>query len=320
MLPCLTRKLVAGIGLAFCLTCTYKPEVGSIVKAFFDEVGKSNFETAKAGYLSATLKNAIDSSTLMKHKAIQECFGQFAGHIKSVEIQSVQVKGQAASVFVLIDTTWGSKAQGAMALIEEEGKTWRINDWSEFKTLGSEHIARAVGLCELGNLKAALDEFHAALAENPTDSATYTTIGECYLKVGNYAAAEDQFRTAISMYPDVVWEPYIALANLLQNRADVPSAEQAYKKAIKNRPDYWVPYNNLAYLYADRGRNLDEAIELAQRAVSLSPDEAASLDTLGWAYYKKGDRTQALKYLARALAKLPRNKEVLAHYRAASKP
>ncbi len=72
-------------------------------------------------------------------------------------------------------------------------------------------------------------------------------------------------------------------------------------------------------MYAEKGTNLEEAIELANRALSLFPDSAASLDTLGWAYYKKGDRTEALKYLARALAKSPANKEVLAHYRAASK-
>jgi len=50
-----------GVGLVFCLACTSKPEVGGIVNAIFDDVGKSNFETAKSAYLSATLKNAIDS-------------------------------------------------------------------------------------------------------------------------------------------------------------------------------------------------------------------------------------------------------------------
>lgn len=256
----------------------------------------------------------------MQHKAIRESFGQFAGHIKSFEIQSEQVNGEAASDWVSIGTTWGSRSPGRIALVKEQGRAWKISDWSEFKALGAEHLAKAGGLCEAQNLSSALAEFRAALAENPEDSDIYTAIGECYLKVGNVTAAEEHLKRAIIMYPDVVWQPYIALADLCQKRNDFPNAEQAYKKAIKNRPDYWAPYNNLGYLYAERGTNLDEAIELAAKALSLSPDEAASLDTLGWAYYKKGDRTQALKYLARALAKLPTNKEALAHYRAASKP
>jgi tetratricopeptide (TPR) repeat protein len=320
MRPRLVRILVTGIGLLSCVTCAERPKVENIVKGFFEEVNKSNFESAKASFLSATLKNAIDSPSMMQHRTIRESFGEFAGHIKSVEIQSEQVKGEVASALVVIATTWGSRSQGNIALIKEQGSKWRISDWSEFKALGSEHMAKAASLCDTRNLSSALGEYQAALAENPHDSATYTAIGACYLTIGNVAAAEEQFKTAIGMYPDVVWIPYIALADLYQKRNDFPRAEEAYKKAIKNSPDYGTAYNNLAYMYAEKGTNLDEAIKLANKALSLLPDDAASLDTLGWAYYKKGDRTQALKYLARALAKLPANKEALAHYRAASKP
>lgn len=284
------------------------------------QVNKGNFESAKANYLSATLKSAIDTPSIMQHKRIIDSFWQFTGHIQSVEIQGQQAAGEAASASVVVTTTWGSKSQGAVALIKEEGKAWRISDWREFKALGSEHVANAARLCDTRNLNSALAEYRAALAESPTDSGIYTAIGECYVRLGNVPAAEEQFKIAIGMYPDVVWEPYIALADLHQKRADFSGAEEAYKKAIMNRPDYWIPYNNLAYLYAEKGTNLDEAIKLAQKALSLLPDGPASLDTLGWAYYKKGDRGQALKYLARAVAKLPRNKEALAHYQAASKP
>jgi tetratricopeptide (TPR) repeat protein len=320
MRPCLVRNLVVGIGLLICFACAEQPKVENIVRGFFDEVNKSNFESAKASFLSATLRNAIDSPSIMQHKTIRQSFGQFAEHIKSADIQSEQVKGEAATALVVLATTWGTKSQGTIALIKEGGKAWKISGWSEFKALGSEHLAKAASLCDARNLNWALSEFQAALAENPEDSDIYTAIGACYLELGNVTAAEGQFKTAISMYPDVVWLPYTALGDLYQKRDDFSGAEQAYKRAIKNRPDYWLPYNNLGYLYAERGTNLDEAIELAKKALSLLPDEAASLDTLGWAYYKKGDRAQALKYLARAVAKLPGNREALAHYRAASKP
>lgn len=319
MRQCLVRILVAGIGLSLCVACVGRPKVENVVKGFFDEVNKSNFESAKATYLSSILKTAIDTPSIMQHKTIRDSFGQFAGHIKSVEIQSEQVKGEAASALIVVSTTWGSRSQGRIALVKEEGRAWRISDWSKFEAFGSEHMAKAATLCDTRDLSSALAEYQAALAENPEDSDIYTAMGECYLKVGNASAAEEQFKVAIRMYPDAVWEPYIALAYLYQKGNDFPGAEEAYKKAIRNRPDYWTAYNNLAYMYAEKGTNLDEAIELANRALSLLPDDAASLDTLGWAYYKKGDRAQALKYLARALAKLPANKEVLAHYRAASK-
>jgi tetratricopeptide (TPR) repeat protein len=320
MRPHVFVTLALGLGLVLSVACTERPSVENIVRGFFDEVNKSNFESGKTRYLSTALKSAIDSPSMVQHEPVSKSFGQFAGYIQAVDIQSDRVEGETATVSVVIATTWGARAQGTISLIREEGRAWRISDWSQFETLGSEHLAKAASFCEGPNLNAALAEYHKALEENPHDSTIYTAVGECYLRTGNVSAAEEQFKIAISMYPDAVWEPYIALADSYQKRGDIAKAEQAYKKAIKNRPDYWVPYNNLAYLYAEKGTHLDEAIALAQKALSLSPDEAASLDTLGWAYYKKGDRTQALKYLARALAKLPANKEALTHYRAASKP
>jgi tetratricopeptide (TPR) repeat protein len=300
------------------VSCAERPKAETVVEGFFDEVNKSNFESAKTSYLSSTLKAAIDTPSIMQHRSIRESFGQFAGHIKSLEIQSVQVNGEAASAPIVISTTWGSRSQGRIALVMEEGKIWKISDWTSFEAFGSEHMAKAASLCDARNLSSALAEYQAALAENSADSDIYTALGECYQKVGNVTAAEEQLKTAISMYPGAVWKPYIDLAYLYQRRNNFPGAEEAYKKAVQNRPDDWEPYNDLAYMYAEKGTNLDEAIGLANRALSLFPDDAYSLDTLGWAYYKKGDRSQALKYLARALAKVPANEIVLAHYRAAS--
>ena len=251
---------------------------------------------------------------------VQDSFGQFGGHIGSVEVQTKQIRGESAGAVAVLVTTWGSRVFGALELIREEGRTWKINNWGEFKALGSEHLSKGASLCDSHNLSSALPEYQAALAENPQDSTIYTEMGRCYLKMGNLSGAEEQFNIAIKMHPDVVWDPYIGLADLYQKRRDFPGAEEAFKKAIKNRPDYWVPYNNLAYMYAESGTKLDEAIELANKALSLLPDEAASLDTLGWAYYRKGNRARALQYLARALAKAPENKEVRAHYGEVSKP
>ena len=316
---CIVRILLVEFGLMLCVSCAEQPKAETVVKGFFDEVSKSNFESAKTSYLSSALKAAIDTPSIMQHKSIRESFGQFAGHIKSSEIQSTQVNGEAASALIVISTTWGSRSQGRIALVKEEGRAWKISDWSNFESYGSEHVAKAASLCDTRNLTSALAEYKAALAENPEDSDIYTAMGDCYLKVGNASAAEEQYKAAIAMYPDAVWQAYIDLAYLCEKRNDFREAEVAYKKAIGNRPDYWTAYNNLAYMYAERGNNLEEAIELANKALSLFPDNAASLDTLGWAYYKKGDCTEALKYLARALAKFPANKEVVAHYRAASK-
>ena len=63
--------------------------------------------------------------------------------------------------------------------------------------------------------------------------------------------------------------------------------------------------NSLAYMLAERGQKLDEAIGLVQRALAIDPGNGAYLDTLGWAYYKQNRVDQAEAPLREAAGKLP---------------
>jgi tetratricopeptide (TPR) repeat protein len=73
-------------------------------------------------------------------------------------------------------------------------------------------------------------------------------------------------------------------------------------------------------MYSDKGIKLDQAIELAQKATRLAPNDAHFADTLGWAYYRKGMKAEAIQYLAQAAARSPNNSEIGGHYEEASTP
>jgi tetratricopeptide (TPR) repeat protein len=66
-----------------------------------------------------------------------------------------------------------------------------------------------------------------------------------------------------------------------------------------------IAYNNLAWLFADKDLgNLDKATDHAQRALAISP-EASFFDTLGYAYYKKGQHTIAIEQFNKAIERRP---------------
>jgi len=50
-----------------------------------------------------------------------------------------------------------------------------------------------------------------------------------------------------------------------------------------------VAANNLAWVYASEGENLDMALSLATQAKQMAPDLDSVNDTLGWIQYKKGN-------------------------------
>jgi tetratricopeptide (TPR) repeat protein len=59
--------------------------------------------------------------------------------------------------------------------------------------------------------------------------------------------------------------------------------------------------NDLGYSWVDQGKNLERATGMIKLAVAQSPWNHAYLDSLGWAYYKRGDFAAAREYLHRAV-------------------
>jgi tetratricopeptide (TPR) repeat protein len=71
--------------------------------------------------------------------------------------------------------------------------------------------------------------------------------------------------------------------------------------------------NTKAYLWAEQGRNLDQAMDYITKALVKEPSNGAYLDTLGWIHYKKGNYPLALKHLTLALKKEGDDPAILEH-------
>src|SRR6185295_18219927 len=68
-----------------------------------------------------------------------------------------------------------------------------------------------------------------------------------------------------------------------------------------------VAANNLAWIYAEEGQNLDVALQLAQTAKAQLPERPEVNDTLGWVYYKKGLATLAIPAFRDSVEKAPKS-------------
>ncbi len=90
--------------------------------------------------------------------------------------------------------------------------------------------------------------------------------------------------------------------NYAKNR--YAAAAEAYRKALKLKPDDAAALNNLAWLYAtaetEELRNPEQALSLALQAVALDPSPHV-LDTLAEAYYVNGRFDRAVEVARQAL-------------------
>jgi len=97
------------------------------------------------------------------------------------------------------------------------------------------------------------------------------------------------------------------IALMLHSQEKYPEAKQVYQRILAIDPRAVVAANNLAYLYADEGENLDEALSLAQSAKSARPHDADVNDTLGLVYLRRDLPALAKEPLEQSVKAKPRN-------------
>lgn len=70
--------------------------------------------------------------------------------------------------------------------------------------------------------------------------------------------------------------------------------EELLLESIRQRPDNIDAYNNLAWLYAQEDKNLDEALDLIEEALAADPENSAYLDTKAEILYRLGYFDEAI--------------------------
>ncbi|GJM09308.1 MAG: membrane protein [Lysobacteraceae bacterium] len=92
----------------------------------------------------------------------------------------------------------------------------------------------------------------------------------------------------------------------------IDKTERDLRKIIQQQPDNANAINALGYTLADRTDRYQEALELIERALELSPNNAAIVDSMGWIKFRLGDLEAAEQWLRKAL-ELQYDSEVAAH-------
>jgi Flp pilus assembly protein TadD len=105
----------------------------------------------------------------------------------------------------------------------------------------------------------------------------------------------------------------LALADLYNDAGRDVEAERTLRQVLTVAPASAEALNYLGYLLANGGRSLDEAVRLVQRALEVDPGNPSYLDSLGWAYFRRGNLQEAERYLAPAAQQLPRNAVIQDH-------
>ena len=99
-------------------------------------------------------------------------------------------------------------------------------------------------------------------------------------------------------HPDLLYEA----AMLADKLGKYDASEKFLRKLIQVKPDNAHAYNALGYRLLERNVRIAEAVALVERALQLTPDDHAIMDSVGWGYYRSGRLDESVAMLRKAYA------------------
>ncbi|HEV7744146.1 MAG TPA: trypsin-like peptidase domain-containing protein [Pyrinomonadaceae bacterium] len=141
------------------------------------------------------------------------------------------------------------------------------------------------GFCreKLGHHGEAIEASKKAVSLRPS-AESYFNIGLASYYLKNYREAADNYRAAIRLDPYNAADAQYALGLVYRDWGRPEEEIQAYKQAIKLKPDYTSAYERLGSRYL-KSKKFPEAIETFKQLVSLKPGDANVPNNMGEAYF-----------------------------------
>lgn len=133
---------------------------------------------------------------------------------------------------------------------------------------------------------------------------------ETRIRLAGIYALQDKWDGAIQQYELATQSPNVTpetlrlirmgLSNAYVQSGDMPKGEEILEEVYAEDPTEPGINNDLGYLYADQGKQLEKAEKMIRIAVESHPDNPAYLDSLGWVLFKQGKNEEALEPLKKA--------------------
>jgi tetratricopeptide (TPR) repeat protein len=149
-----------------------------------------------------------------------------------------------------------------------------------------------------------------AMARSLLDNATpdeqrgvWLAISQMNVRLRRWKDAEDGFDKAEPLTTKKEDRTYLFFlrGELAERQKHMEPAEQYFRQALDLDPDNAMTLNYLGYMLADKGLRLPEALKMIKKAVDQEPMNGAYLDSLGWVYFKMGEYELAEDNLRQAV-------------------
>ncbi|MHA7629395.1 tetratricopeptide repeat protein [Corallococcus sp. M7] len=166
-----------------------------------------------------------------------------------------------------------------------------------------DHVARALGLRELGDVSGAVTELRRALHDDPGATDALAQLARTARLAGDTRLAIDAYARLGQAEPHDAGA-LVQQARLLVAEGRFPDAVRVGEEALLRDPEDPEVYQVLGRAHLG-AQELTSAILRFQQAVHLDPEHGHALNNLGFAYLHANDNAHAVEVLTQAASLLP---------------
>lgn len=164
-------------------------------------------------------------------------------------------------------------------------------------------ILYAGQLADTGKADEGLALLQKQLNGKAEDRSTYLTLAQAYIRLRRWNDANGALDKAepLSGKQDDKIYLYFLRGTVDDKVGKKDEAETWMRKVLDIDANNAQTLNYLAYMFAERGVKLPEALTMVKKAVELDPQNYAYLDTEGWVYFRSGEYALAESLLQKAV-------------------
>jgi Tfp pilus assembly protein PilF len=181
---------------------------------------------------------------------------------------------------------------------------------SQSSDKGGPEVDRAIAAIKANDFRSAKAACEQALNKNPKNGMASYYMGVALENLGDKAAAEQQYKTAMTNAPDVA-EAAVNLGALYLDGKKWDEAVDVTQKGLAKRPDDPALHANMAFALRGKGDKTGASAEY-ERAIRVVGDNADLRFAYGTLLLEMGNKTKAISELKGALAVAGSNRALLA--------
>lgn len=138
-----------------------------------------------------------------------------------------------------------------------------------------------------------------ASQNDPNNIEIYSYLAQLYYAEHQYPKAVIQLKKILAIRPHHASANYL-LGSLYVDMNERNKAREAFRRVLTIERQHDGALNALAYIYAQDGTHLYEALKMIHKAIAIDPTNGAYYDTLGWVLYKQELYGESLMALQKA--------------------